>query len=469
MVLALSLSYWQIIRANDLTTDARYNAYRLSEAEKSIKRGRILDRDGNVLARTEEIGDKTRRVYTIPSLAQVIGFHSAIYGDTGIENKFSGYLLGQVGLDQLKAAIDDLLHRPRIGSDVVLTIDSELQDVAAKAMGQGKGAVVVMNPKTGEILAMVSNPYFDPNKVDEDWKKIRNDPNSPLLNRAMQGLYVPGSTFKTVTLTAALDTGATNPSEVFNYDMQTDEHGKPYHTLNVDGYEVYCANHGMTSPGHAALSLADAYATSCNVTFASLGLRLGSERLTDYARRFGLESTIPMELNVTPSKLSSGPNLLATNRPLLAATSFGQGQLEVTPLQLATIAATIARGGTSPEPYLVKEIRTGDSVEETGHPRNWRTVMSPQTAKEVTEIMVHSVDVGWASGAQIPGVRVAGKTGTAEVSPDELPHAVFIGFAPADDPIVAVAVVRENAGTASAQAVPVAKKIMEAALSREKH
>lgn len=467
VVIALSLAYWQVIRANDLTSDPRYNRFRLVEAEKSVQRGQILDRNGAVLVQTEAGIGGGQRTYSTPSLVHVTGFHSTVYGDTNVEEKLGGYLRGEVGLDQLKAAIDKLLHRQRIGADVVLTIDSELQNVAETAMGQGKGAAVVMDPRTGEILALVSHPYFDPNTIDQDWQKIRDDSSAPLLNRATQGLYVPGSTFKTVTLAAALDAGVTNPSEVFDFEMKTDDRGRAYHTENVSGYEVFCANHGMTSPGRAVLQLADVYASSCNVAFARLGLRLGGDKLADYAKRFGLEGRIPFELDVASSRLSKAPNLLLNDRPTLAATSFGQGQLQVTPLQLAMVAATVARDGTSPEPYIVKEIRAGDLVTGTGHPKNWRTVMSAETARQVKDMMVHSVDVGWASGAKIPGVKVAGKTGTAEVAPDQPPHALFIGFAPADNPIVAVAVVKENAGTASSEAVPAARKIIEAALARQ--
>ncbi|MBI2954097.1 MAG: penicillin-binding protein 2 [Chloroflexi bacterium] len=466
VAIALALSYWQVIKAGDLTGDARYNGFRLNERDKSVQRGRILDRNGAVLVESKP--GESKRVYTAPWLVHVTGFHSAIYGDTNIEAQFGDYLSGAAGADPFKAVADDLLHRPRVGSDVVLTIDSEIQEVAEKAMGPLSGAVVVLQPKTGEVLALVSHPFFDPNRVEKDWPNISTASGAPLLNRATQGLYTPGSTFKTITLAAALDSGITSASEVFDYEVGTDGSGRSFHTLNVNGYEVYCANHGSPPPGQLELALPEAYAASCNVTFAKLGLRLGAQRLTDYARRFGLGNEIPLGIASTASRLSNAPNLL--NDPAsLAATSFGQGQLAVTPLQMAEVAATIARGGTAPQPYLVKQIRGGSSTREIGQPRDWQRAISPETAKQVTEMMVQAVENGWASGAKIPGVRVAGKTGTAEVGPGRAPHAVFVGFAPADDPVVAVAVVKENAGAGSVEAVPTGKAIMEAVLSRGQH
>ncbi|MCL5264603.1 MAG: penicillin-binding transpeptidase domain-containing protein [Chloroflexi bacterium] len=465
VIIALALPYWQVIRANDLVGDPRYNRYRLNEIENSSERGRILDRNGVVLASTEMTPNGARRTYSMPALAHVTGFHSAIFGDSDIEKAFAPYLQGQEGADPFKAMFDRLLHRPTVGSDVVLTIDSKLQAVAEEAMGSSKGAAVVIQPKTGEILALVSHPYFDPNTMEKDWDKLKNDPGTPMVNRATQGLYVPGSTFKTVILAAALDSGVTNPDEIFDFKMETDSYGRAYHLESFNGYEIYCANHGMTSPGRAQLRLADVFAQSCNIAFARLGVRLGSQRLIEYAKRFGFETQIPLEIPDLPSQLSLKPGFLNDNAAV-AATSFGQGQLQASPLQLAMVAATIARGGIAPQPFLVSEIRTGKYSTTVGQPKQWHEVVSPTTAREVADMMVHAVDTGWAKGAQVSGVRVAGKTGTAEILPGETPHGWFIGFAPEDDPQVAVAVIKEYAGPGSTEAVPVGKAIIQAALGK---
>jgi peptidoglycan glycosyltransferase len=464
LLIAVALPYWQIIKADDLTGDPTYNRYRLSEVAKATQRGRILDRNGIVLV-SNDPNDPSKRVYAKPWLVSVTGYHSAIYGDTGVEGAAGGLLTGQTGLDETTALIDNMLHRPVIGADVVLTIDSQLQDVAEQAMGASNGAVVALDPKTGEILAMVSHPYADPNQIEANWDTIKDNPNAPLLNRATQGLYVPGSAFETVTLAAALDTGLTEPSEVFDFPIQTDQNGQPSPTLDVDGYDVFCANPGGASSGDIHLGLADAYAGSCNAAFAQLGLRLGSQRLGDYARRFGLESELPIDIPSLASKLTISPN--ATFNPIsLAATAFGQGQLQVTPLQLAETAATVADGGVAPKLYVEKQVQNGATTQQIGQAGDWHPVVSAATAQQVLEMMVQSVQTGTASSAKIDGVSVAGKVGTAEVNTGETPHAVFIGFAPADNPAIAVAVVMENAGGGGAEAAPVAKKVLEAALAK---
>ncbi|MBI4320771.1 MAG: penicillin-binding protein 2 [Chloroflexi bacterium] len=465
VLVALSLIYWQVLRASELTSDVDLNRYRLAQREKTVQRGRILDRNGVIVASSKIEPDGVDRVYSQPWLVHVTGFHNLIFGDANVERKFGNYLSGAVESDPLRRLFDSLLHRPTAGDDVVLTVDSALQRVAEEELGAAKGAIVVIQPNTGEILALASHPYFDPNTMERDWQRLRNDPDRPLLNRATQGLYVPGSTFKTVTLAAVLEEGISRPDEVFDFEMKVDSRGRDYHTDVVNGFPIVCYNHGPTSPGRAILTLADAYAKSCNVVFARLGLRLGAQRLAGYARRFGFEAPIPVEIPTEPSSVSAQPDFL-NDQVALASTAFGQGQLQVTPLQLALVAAAIANDGKIPQPHLVREIRTRDVSIKVGPMGVWREAISPATARMLAQIMVESVDNGWASPAQIRGVAVAGKTGTAEAQLDDLPHAWFIGFAPADEPKVAVAVVKENVGSGGAEAAPAARRLMELVLRK---
>jgi len=463
VIVAVTLGYWQVVRASDLTSDFRLNRYRLLEQEKRIARGRILDRSGGELAWTEMKDGVGTRVYSQPYLSHVTGFHSLMFGNTNVEQSFDAYLRGDVGVDPISALVSGALGQPPKGADVVLTIDSEIQRAAEEALGPAKGAVVAVEPRTGSVLAMVSHPYFDPNRLEKDWDKLKEDPGDPLLNRATQGLYVPGSTFKTITLAAALEEGVASPDEVFEFDMSTDNEGKPYHVEMVGGFPVVCANHGMTSPGKAVMTLSDVYAASCNVAFARLGLRLGPDRLAEYAKRFGFESTPPIEIPSEASHIASSPTFLQ-DRVAVASTAFGQGELLATPLQLALVAAAIANEGTVPTPHIVQEVRAARGLIFVSQPKPWKQAVSPETARIVKDMMVAGVRQGWASPASIEGVDVAGKTGTAEVRADETPHAWFIGFAPANDPKIAVAVIKENAGAGGTQAGPIAKKVMEAAL-----
>jgi peptidoglycan glycosyltransferase len=384
------------------------------------------------------------------------------YGSTNVEKSFDSYLRGNSGIDSLETFGDQLLHRPVVGNDVVLTIDSSLQKVAEEALGNSKGAIIAMDPRSGEILALASHPYYDPNKLEQDWNSIQNDQGTPLIDRATQGLYVPGSTFKTATIAAAIDAGIVNPNDKLEYELKA---GPPaYHTEVFNGFSVYCANHRNAPAGKLSLTVADAYAASCNVAFAELGVKLGQQRFTDYANRFGVGEQIPLDIAGNSSQLSTKPNLLRDGAAL-ASTSFGQGELLVSPLQMALITNAIADLGSIMPPHVVKEVRGTHGVVWKPTLTPWRKPIQPASALAVRDMMVESVDQGWATGAQISGIKVAGKTGTAEAQPGKPAHAWFTAFAPADNPTISVVVIKENAGSGSAEAIPAAKKVLEAALS----
>jgi cell division protein FtsI/penicillin-binding protein 2/cell division protein FtsW (lipid II flippase) len=434
---ALTLGYWQVARA-DLAASPSVGGERLRVEEARVQRGRILDRNGVVLAETELGPDgEPRRVYEADGAVHVLGFTSSRVGGSGVESVAADQLMGRT-LPNPRDTLRDILHLPRAGEDVRLTIDARLQQVAVEAMDGALGAVVAIDPRTGEILAMVSNPTFDPDFSEEEWDVLRTDPTSPLLNRATQGLYTPGSTYKTVTLAAALeyglvtlDTPATCPAEVF-----------------IDGVRIISNNEPA---GRHTETVADAYAYSCNTYFAQLGIEVGEERFRAMAEAFGLTEEIPFPLPTEAGRLSTSKGFLDSGAGL-AASAFGQGELQFTPLHLALVTAAIANGGVIEKPRLFLDDETTE----------WRRPVSPKTARALREAMEYGVEVGWASTVAIPGIRVGGKTGSAEVVVEESPHALFIAFAPVGDPSIAVVVIKERAGSGSQQAGPVAKRLIEA-------
>ena len=467
---ALGLTYWQVVRAGDLVYSP--NNGRLVEEERRILRGQILDTTGRRLAYSDPTPEGTVRRYEDPTLANTIGYVSERYGAAGLEASFGRYLRGDVQADPLESILKDAIHTRRVGDDLILTIDPRVQSVAARVMGSDRGAVVAMDPRTGAILAMVSTPYYDPNRLDDDWQRLLDDPARPLLNRATQGLYTPGSVFKIVTASAAIDLGLVDLNK--RYRCTED--------LTVDGFVIKNKNH----PGVENVTFVDDFAYSCNVTFAKTGLGLGfnplpigdnipdpapwtkgieesRRRFLDYARRFGLEAPIPFDLPTSVSTVGKTD----LNRVELASTAFGQGELLVSPLQMALAAATIANGGQMPQPYLVSEVRDPSGRVVVRHqPQTIRQVVSSQTASSVNRLMIASVQEGYAKPAGIPGIQVAGKTGSAEVAAGERTHSWFIGYAPADNPMVAVAVVMENKGPGSDFATPAGREVIRAALSR---
>jgi peptidoglycan glycosyltransferase len=463
VLLSLALPYWQVLRAPEML--ARADNPRPAEEERRIERGRILSIDGQELAVSRRGADGVSvRAYSYAPLAATVGYWSGRYGNGGIESARDLDLRGDGRLTSLASLSRRLLHQPVIGDDVVLSIDLRLQKVADDALGKANGAIVVLNASTGAILAQVSHPYIDPNRLEADWDKIKADPARPLLNRATQGLYTPGSTFKTVTLAAALDSGMLSPSSTFSYTLRApDAVHKSWWHQSQNG--ILCANH-PTNQGQ--FDLTAAYAWSCNVAFSEIGLQLGPETFSDYARRFGLGSAAPLEIPAAVSELFHTPNYFSgpEQRYALASTAFGQGELAVTPLQMALIAAAVVNEGMIPRPYLVAELRDrqGNVTGRTA-PQRWRTAMSPQTANLERSIMSASTEWGWAQTARIPGVSMGGKTGTAETGdPSKPPHSWFIGFAQGKTATYAIAVIKEFTGYGSEEAAPAAKKVLEAAI-----
>ncbi|HEX2924074.1 MAG TPA: penicillin-binding transpeptidase domain-containing protein [Chloroflexota bacterium] len=470
VAISFGLTYWQVVRANDLVY-SQHNA-RLVEEGKNRMRGQILDRNWRVLASSEKTPTGIVRRYADATMAPVTGYFSDKYGATGLEESFSRYLRGDVQSNPVDALTNQLLHRTPTVDDLHLTLDSKIQAVAAQQMGSDRGAIIAMDPRTGAILAMVSTPYFDPNQVDTQMAQLQSDAGKPLYNRATQGLYTPGSVFKIITASAAIDLGLVDLDKKYQC---TDD-------LVVDGFRIVNKNHR----GVSTVTYVDDFAYSCNVTFAKTGLGLGTnplpvgdnlpdpapwnksideseKRFLDYAHRFGLEAPFPFDLQTSESRVGNLP----LSKVELANTAFGQGELLVTPLLMATSVAAIANGGNMPQPYLVSDItdQKGNLVEHRA-PAPIRRVISQSSAASMNRLMVSSVQEGYAKPAAIAGIKVGGKTGSAETGPDQKTHSWFIGYAPADNPTVAVAVIMENKGPGSDFATPAGRKVMEAALGK---
>jgi peptidoglycan glycosyltransferase len=406
-------------------------------------RGRILDRDGNVLA---ESGENGERRYLDASVAHAVGYLDARFGSQGAELAFNEQLTGGAG-PSIRDAIEREFRRTVIvGDDVRLTLDPVVQRAAAQALGARKGAVIALDPRNGEVLAMVSVPTYDPGALTD--AQLR-DPTSPLLNRATQGLFPPGSTFKTVTAASAMENGVIRPETSVTCPGQ----------LVFDGFPVSCNN---VPQGTGTYPFRNAYTFSVNAIFAQTGVALGWDRLNATARDFGFGGALSFTLDTAPTQVHASGSKETT--ALLASTAFGQGELLATPLQMAVVTATIANDGLMAPPHLGLEVsRNGRPLSrlESGASRR---VISTEIAKTMRDFMVSVVANNQANGVTIPGIAIGGKTGTAE-SGRGTSHAWFIAFAPADNPRIAIAVVVEDGGQGGVVAAPIAGQVIRAALS----
>jgi peptidoglycan glycosyltransferase len=360
-------------------------------------------------------------------------------------------------------------------ADVYLTLDLGLQQVAEEALGDRPGAVVLLDPQTGAILALASYPRFDPNQlvlpevasqeevaqVQAAWQALISQPESPLLNRATQGRYPPGSVIKTLTAAAALDSGVFPGPEaqVTCPNRLNTEAGAP---PVVNAVENLARRTGDPS------DLRRVYAWSCNTAFAQIGLSLGPERFGEYALRFGLgfaDTPAAPALRDIPAEagtIANDPAFL--QRPVaLADTAFGQGQALVTPLDMAQMVALVANHGVMMRPYLVQEVRAGDQARFSARPEALGQVIRAEAAAQLRDIMRSSVEFGYAQPVALPGVAIGAKTGTAEV-PGGPPHSWFVAIAPLEQPRFAIAVIVEHGGEGSRNALPVARQVLAAAL-----
>lgn len=450
------VTYWQVIDAANM--QARPDNPRLQLAANAVRRGLIFDRNGTLLAgRTIDAQGVVHRYYTDPSLSQVIGYASPRYGNSELEQSYNSYLTGQIAGPSWKTELNQLEHKSIIGDNLTLTIDDRLQRQVSALLPNSPSAAIVSDPRTGEILAMATKPGFDANQVSDPayWNSLLQDPDSPLINRAVNGYYPPGSTFKLVTLSAALDTGTMSLSTEFSGTNATGP-------LTV-GFHTFPATINNLPAGVGAVDLTHALMYSDNIVFAEVGLALGSQKFLDYTHRFGLGQAPPFDIPVSRSVVETpGENF---NQLELASSAFGQGGMHVTPLEMLMVTEAEAMGGSIPRPILVKQVTTpdGSSVKSASYGTLYQPISS-STAANVKSAMVQVVQAGSGYLAQIPGVDVAAKTGTAETGDGRPPHAWFVAFAPADHPRVAVSVIVEHGGEGAFVAAPIAKQILEAAL-----
>jgi len=467
LVLVAQLTYLQVFHADSLADDPRN--VRAAIRDFSRPRGEILTADGEVVARSVETDEelKFQREYPLgATFAQIAGYQSFVYGNTGVEKTYNDDLIGRNAELQLRNIGDVLIGKETTGN-VVLGVRADLQQAARDALADQRGSVVVLDPKTGLIEAMYSNPSYDPQPfaghdtqaVTDYGKLLQADPNKPDLPRAYREIFPPGSTFKAVTATVGLETGVTTPDTVYPSITQ----------LPLPLTNSTIANFGNQSCGG---TLFQSFTKSCNTTFAKLGLDLG-EQFPPGMAKFGIYATPP--LDVAPGAVESTgptPGTFSTDAPRYALAGIGQGDVAVTPLQMAMVAAAIANGGVVMQPHVADQITDqDDNLIRRITPKAWMTATDPATAETVKGMMISVVENGTGTAAQIPGITVAGKTGTAQNdSGNKIPHAWFISFAPAEDPQVAVAVMVEHGGnfgseaTGGEVAAPIAAEMIRLAL-----
>jgi peptidoglycan glycosyltransferase len=462
--LFLQLNYVQIWAAEEIASNPAN--IRALIAEYSVKRGDISTLDGRVIARSRATKGryKYERVYPYGALyAHVTGYKSLVYGTARLEAAYDEQLQGESSVLSMQDIEDRLRGSEEQGDRLRLTIHSQLQEAARTALGGRDGAVVALNPRTGEVRAMYSNPSYDPNPLAvHDTKEVRRfratlDPDTidtPLISRATSRSFAPGSTFKVVTTAAALESGRYRPDSTFPDPVEL-ELPQTNETL-MNFTRTACA-------GGGEIDLFTALEISCDTTYGILGMEVYDE-LRETAETMGFNEPIPFDVGTEASVF---PDVSDQNIPFRAFAGIGQGDVSATPLQMALVAATVANGGEVPRPRLVKQvIDPSGGVVDPFTPETLGRAMSPQSAAEVTEMMEAVVETGTGTSARIEGVSVAGKTGTAQTVPGEDPHAWFIAFAPAENPQLAVAVVVESGSagseaTGGAVAAPIARQILE--------
>lgn len=440
---------------------------RVRDAEFGQDRGSILA--GNKpIAYSKKSDDRFgyQRVYPHPeTYAPVTGFFSYDHGSTQLERSYNKQLAGTDDSMFVRRWVNKVTNKPPKGASVQTTIDPDAQQAAAKALGGQKGAAVALDPKTGDVLAMVSSPSFDPNKIaDHDLGKARKaykadlkDPRNPMANRAASEIYPPGSTFKLVTAAAALNDG-----------VEPDDKVPSPQRLLLPHTSTYLHNENNSSCGGDKITFTHALEVSCNTAFAKLGLKVGADDLRKQAEKFGFNSNQPADVRGAESRF---PDDL--NQAQLAQSSIGQYEVAASPLQMAMVTAAIGNNGTVMKPHLVRSVRAPNlkTLSKT-KPEEVSQAMSSKNADKLTEMMTAVVKNGTGRAAQIPGMEVGGKTGTAESDPNRKPYAWFTALAPAKDPQIAVAVMVADADiprndiAGGRLAAPIARSMIQAVVHR---
>ncbi|WP_203567787.1 peptidoglycan D,D-transpeptidase FtsI family protein [Aestuariimicrobium ganziense] len=455
--LLVNVSINEVVRSPGLAGDSRNR--RVRDAEYAQNRGPIMV--GNVpIAQSNQQDGRFRYARSYPQArlyAPVTGWYAYDFGAAGIELNYTQQLAGTDSSQAVSRVLDKLTGKTPQGASVHTTIDPRAQQAAWDGLAGRKGAVVAIDYTTGAVLAYVSTPSYDPNtlsstdlaKATESWKTLNADKNRPLANRASKEIYPPGSTFKLVTAAAALENGMKPDTMVDSPTVMT----LPNTTTRL-GNDTNC--------GGARTSLEHALAVSCNTAFANVGLQLGDEKLREQAKLFGFDTDVPTDVPWVNSHFPADPD-----RPQTALSAIGQYEVAATPLQMAMVAAGIANDGVVMRPYLAQEVRGTDLQVISSHrPTQLNRAMSASNAKLLQQMMVTTVTEGTGQRAQVDGVRVGGKTGTAQSAPNRPPYAWFVAFS--DDPKIAIAVFIEDAQIERSEiaggrlAGPIAKAVIEA-------
>lgn len=447
-ILGLYIAYIQVVKSDEFMR----NPDNSRNFERIMHRGKIYARDGKVLAVSKKGAQPADRFYLKKELSEpVMGYLSLRYGKGAIEEKLDQHLRAP---ELSKDLIGYILRRQPQGEDVYLTIDADIQVEATKALEGKKGAIVVMNPQNGEILALASSPSFKPSDIDAKWKILTSDRESPFLLRPVNGSYPPGSVFKLFTLAACINDSVVDENTTFycsgDYPMKYSQ--GIYHIREAHGIA-----HGTVTP-------IDALVYSCNIGFAQMGLKLGKEKFIEYAGEFGLLDKPDFILSEIGNIIPGEEELTPTQ---LAQCSFGQGELSMTPLSVALMTSAFAYDGKICVPRIVKSRvnEKGETVYKVKH-KVWKTPITADTAHKVRDAMVQVVERGTGRRARIDGLKVAGKTGSAE-NPMGDTHAWFTCFAPADNPEILVTVIIENGGYGGKVSAPIALNILKKSLNKK--
>ena len=459
-LLIVNVNYIQVVRSDELRNNSSNT--RVLAAEYDRERGAIVVA-GNAVAESVPTDGRLKYLRQYPQgelYAAVTGYHSLIYNNSQLERAENDVLSGSDGRLALRRLADLFTGRDPAGGDVVLTLDPAVQEAAMAGLEGVTGAVVALDPSSGAILGMASTPSYDPTRLSSHdpaairayWDELGAAERDPRLNRAIGDNYPPGSLFKVVVSAAALEDGYT-PDTVI---PAPDELPLPNSSRVIPNFN------GSSCSSTGEQTLNDALTISCNTAFAQLGMDLGEDRVREMAEAFGMDGEkFDIPLRVQGSSIGDVEDDAA-----LAQTSIGQRDVRMTPLQAAMIAATVANDGHQMRPYLVDQVQAPDlTVIDSTEPEEWRNPVSVDVANQLTEMMKSVVANGSGRAARIPGVEVAGKTGTAQVSEDVADHTWFMGFAPADDPKIAVAVfVANGGGTGGERSAPIARQVMQAYL-----
>ena len=464
--LLIAITWFQVVRADELKTDPRNP--RPALADRGKERGLIVASDGTVLARSVPDPNDPRnfiREYPEgPAFAHVVGYTSFLVGASGLEAEYSPQLRSRrdLTISDLVAVILGQDLRPKT---VEVSLDSALQRLAFEALGDNKGAVVAMDPRTGAILAAVSKPSFDPavlNSLDaaEQWDRLLEDPERPLADRATRELYAPGSTFKTVVAAAGLDTGQVTPASEFADPVEFQLPNSTATIANFDG--TPCDDGEMAT-------LLEAFVRSCNTIFADLSIQLGAVDIGITAAALGFNRDLDFAWEVPRAVWPTDE--LAEDPAALGQSGIGERDVRAAPLHMAMVASAIANEGMVPNPFLMQRVIDANGETVDGTEPDLMRAMSEETAAVLSQMMERVVTEGTGRGAAVPGVRVAGKTGTAS-GQGGFPNPWFIGFAPVGDPQIAVAVLVEGSpvsgetATGGSVAAPIAARLIENWLGR---